>query len=341
MSRQRNLGMGGAGKSAREPAGKMLMADIRPNTEVEGQFVVRQKRLVPFKDPSKGSYLSLRLGDRSGELDARMWDKAEAFAKQFEEGDVVLIEGRAETYQDRTQLIVTGLSRIAPEQVDVADFLPQAERAPDEMMADIVAICKTVQQPHLRRLLGAFFADESFVAKFKVCPGAERVHHAYVGGLAEHTLHVGRLCEAVCQIHPRLDRDLLIAAALLHDIGKVQEYETGAAISSTDEGRLVGHTVIGYHLIINALIKIEGFPEELGLRLGHVVLSHHGKGEWGAPRDPALPEAFALHHAENLDAKVNRALDQVDKARQQGQRWTERDFFLDSALFVGEPEAED
>jgi 3'-5' exoribonuclease len=328
MTGQRNLGMGGTSK--------MMICDIKPRTEVEGQYAVCRKELRQGK---KGPFITLLLSDSTGEIQARVFDEAEKIAELFEEGDVVEIAGRADMFQDKTQVVISSLSRVAPEKINLQDFLRQAARSPDEMMADIIAACKTVQQPHLRRLLAVFFADQDFAAKFKVCPGAERVHHAYVGGLAEHTLNVARLCEAVMQVHPRLDHDVLIAGALLHDIGKVQEYETGAAISQTDEGRLVGHTVIGHHLIANAIARIEGFPEELALRVEHVVLSHHGKGEWGAPRDPALPEAFALHYAENLDAKVNRALDEVEKAREQGARWTERDYFLDSRLFAGEQES--
>lgn len=327
---QRNLGMGGGGK--------MLIGDIRPNTEVEGQYAVSRKELRQGK---RGPFLMLILSDPSGEIQARVFDDAEKIAGLFEQGDVVEIAGRADTYQDKTQIVISNLTRVAPEQVEATDFLPQAERSPDDLMAGIIEACKTVQQPHLGKLLGAFFMDEEFAAKFKVCPGAERVHHAYVGGLAEHTLNVVRLCEAVCPIHPGLDRDLLIAGALLHDIGKIYEYETGAAITTTDEGKLVGHTVIGYRRIADAMDAIEGFPADLRLRVSNIIIAHHGLPEWGAPRMPALAETFALHHAENLDAKVQRALVEIGKARDQGRRWTERDYFLESALFVGEPESED
>jgi len=329
VRRQRSLGMGGTGK--------MSIADIRPNTEVEGQYAVTRKDLRQGK---RGAYVTLILSDASGEIQARVFDNAEEIAGLFEQGDVVEIAGRADTYQDKTQLVIAELRRVAPENVNVQDFLRQAERDPDEMLGEVIEVCKSVRQPHLRKLLGAFFADAEFADKFKVCPGAERVHHAYVGGLLEHTLNVVRLCEAVCQIHPRLDRDLLVTGALLHDIGKVQEYETTAAITSTDEGKLLGHTVIAYRLAANAMAGIEGFPEELRLRVGHMIIAHHGKLEFGAPRQPALPEAFALHYAEDLDAKVNRALDEVEKAREQGKTWTERDYFLDSWLFVGEQEPE-
>ena len=271
----------------------MLISEIKPNTEVEGQFAVGRKELRQGK---KGPYLNLLLSDPSGEIQARVFDEAEKAAERFDEGDVIEIAGRGDSFQDKTQVVISDLRRVAPESINPSDFLPQAERNPDEMMGEIVAACKTIQDPHLRRLLGVFFADEEFAAKFKVCPGAERVHHAYVGGLAEHTLNVVRLCEAVCQIHPGLDRDLLIAGALLHDIGKIIEYETRAAITTTDEGKLVGHTVIGYRRIADAMDEIEDFPGDLRLRVSNIIIAHHGTSR------PAHDNSGGNHAPHGIDS---------------------------------------
>ena len=199
---------------------------------------------------------------------------------------------------------------------------------------------KSVGDEHLRELLLRLFRDQEFRGKFISAPGAKTLHHAYVGGLLEHTVEVVELCEKTAEVFPQLDRDLLITAAIVHDIGKTEELTWSAAFDYSDEGNLLGHLVLGERQVRQLADQIEGFPEELKLLLSHMILSHHGTGEFGSPKVPMTAEAIALHHAEDLDAKVNMFLGNIEAARQKGQRWTERHFLLNRALYVGPGEGE-
>jgi len=317
-----------------------LCADLAPGQSIAGgRYSVRSKRLVDFRNKS-GQYLSLVLGDRTGDIQARAWDNAEVLAATFEEGDVVAVTGRVETYQDRVQLIITDLVKCAAEEVRREDFLPKSERDPDEMLEQLIGICKSVRDPALRKLLAAFFADPQFAERFKTCPGAKLIHHAYIGGLIEHTLNVAKICDNVCEIYPQLDRDLLIAGALLHDIGKVREYSYDTSIETTDEGELIGHVANGYHMVAEAMDQISEFTPQARLRVGHLIVAHHGDPGMGAPKVPMTLEAFALHHAENLEAQINRFLSIVARDKGQGKGWTDRDRLLDRRLFIGETEGQ-
>jgi 3'-5' exoribonuclease len=315
-----------------------LCAELASGQSIAGgRYAVRSKRLVDFRN-KPGQYLSLVLGDRSGEIQARAWDDAEALAARFEAGDVVAVTGRVETYQDRVQLIITDLVKCPLEEVRREDFLPKSERDPDDMLAELVEACKSVHDPGLRKLLAAFFADQEFAQRFKTSPGAKRIHHAYVGGLIEHTLNVVRICDNICGIYPRLDRDLLAAGALLHDIGKVREYSYDVSIEISDEGQLIGHIAAGYHMVMEAMQAIPELSEEMRLRVAHLIVAHHGEPILGAPKEPMTAEACALHYAENLDAQVNRFLSIMERERDQGRSWTDYDRLLGRSLFMGGPE---
>jgi 3'-5' exoribonuclease len=322
-------------------AARRGVRDLTPGSNLAGeQYVVRGKRLTPFKT-KPGQYLSLTLGDRTGDIEARAWENAETLAATFEEGDVVAVSGRVEAYKDKLQVIVGDLSRCAPEQVRREDFLATAARSPDEMLEELIGVCKSVRDPGLRKLLAVFFADGEFADRFKTAPGAKRVHHAYVGGLIEHTLNVVKICDNLCAVYPQLDRDLLVVGALLHDIGKVSEYACNLSIETTDEGELIGHIAQGYHLVAQALPEVAELTEERRLRVGHMVVAHHGEPAMGAPKEPLTVEACALHHAENLDAQVNRFLTIMEREGGQGRSWTERDFLLQRRLFLGADTAGD
>lgn len=317
---------------------RRAIKDLAPGQSIAGeQYAVRAKRLVEFRN-KPGQYLSLVLADRTGEIAARVWDNAEAVAATFEQGDVVAVTGRVEAYQDQAQIIITEIARCAPQAVRREDFLPQAERSPDQMMQDLVAVCKSVREPGLRKLLAAFFADPDFAAQFQTCPGAKAIHHAYIGGLIEHTLNVARICDNLCTLYPQLHRDLLIAGALLHDIGKVREYSYDVTIETTDEGALIGHIANGYHMVNQAMAAIAELTPEMRLRVGHLIVAHHGEPQMGAPKEPMTAEACALHYAENLDAQVNRFLSIMARGAGKGRAWTDYDRSLERRLFLGEAE---
>jgi 3'-5' exoribonuclease len=267
-----------------------------------------------------------------------VWEHAGEIADGFEQGDVVAVTGMAELYRGELQLRLERVRAVPPDEASPTDFLPRSQKDLAALERRLAEVVKSVGNPHLQALLTGFFREADFRDRFFAAPGAKSLHHAYIGGLAEHTSEVVELCLKVCEIFPRLDRDLLLTAAMLHDIGKLEELRWDTAFDYTDVGTLVGHIVLGEQRTREAMDRIEGFPEELKLRLSHILLSHHGTREYGSPVVPMTAEAIALHHAEDLDAKVNLFLTNISAAREQGRRWTERHFLLNRAFYVGPEE---
>jgi len=313
------------------------IAELTAGDRVEGLFLVARKELRDTRAGKK--FLDVTLMDRTGRrVTARVWDNALPISEGFEAGDVVSVAGSAETYRDELQLRLKGVRAVSAGEAKASDFLPRSVKDMKALEGRLAEVVKSVGDEHLGKLLGRFFGDEEFRGRFLEAPGAKALHHAYVGGLCEHTVEVVELCEKVAEIFPELDRDLLVTAAVLHDIGKMEELSWDAAFDYTDEGQLLGHLVLGEREVRRRAEEIEGFPEELKLRLSHMIVSHHGTKEFGSPSEPRTAEAIALHHAEDLDAKVNMYLREIEKAREQGRRWTERHFLLGRSLYVGEEE---
>jgi len=315
---------------------KQMVADLQPNQTVSSFFAVSQRSLVPFKNKS-GSYLDLLLSDRSGSVIGRAWDGAEQIAEICQPGSVVKLEGRVDEYRGKLQVIIEDVAPAQPGEYDRADMLEAADRDTGELLSEIFEFVGQVGNPYLRQLLESFFGDDAFVQAFAEAPGAKRQHHAHLGGLLEHTVSVVKLLSTVCELHPQLDRDLLIAGGLLHDIGKLAEFDTGVTIEYTDIGRLVGHIVITDRWVRERIAQIPGFPPELDNRLNHVLLSHHGQKEYGAPIVPMTAEACALHYADNLDAHVQYFVHEITKGGASGNSWTEYQKLFDRYLYIGRP----
>jgi len=325
----------------KHPDKGIFISELRLGERITGFFQARYKQLEPFRDRSKGSFLTLILSDRTGQLLARVWDNALEAAAKFEEGDVLKIAGDVEEYLGRTQLIIQKLRPARPDEFDLADFLPATERDVNALLAEADAVIAGLSNPHLNALVRRFYGDPDFRAKLAQAPAARRVHHAYLGGLLEHVVGMLKLARTVCELYPTLDADLLYAGVLLFDLGKVREYDWSREIAFTDEGRLVGHLVLTVELVNAALAQLPDFPAELSLRLRHMLVSHHGRYEWGSPRRPQTLEALALHHLEELSADLNR-FDQLLKAgrdrlrtAKDGPPWTEFDRRLGRQLYVG------
>ena len=312
---------------------KQQIADIVPGNRIEACFLVARKDLR--QGGRAGLFLDLTLCDATGRVAARVWENAGTVASQFEQGDVVQVSGIAETYRDELQLRLAEVRALPPGEADPTAFLPRSTKDPAVLEHRLAEAAKSVGNEYLRHLLMSFFRDSEFRNKFFTAPGAKALHHAYIGGLGEHTVEVVELCDKVAELFPQLDRDLLVTAAILHDIGKMDELVWGTAFDYSDAGNLLGHLVLGEHQMRQRADEIEGFPEELKMRLSHMILSHHGTGEFGSPKAPMTAEAIALHHAEDLDAKVNMFLGLIDGARTQGRRWTERHFLLGRSLYAG------
>jgi len=293
--------------------------DIKDNDQVRGQYLVKSKRMGSTKkgDP----FLSLTLADRSGEIEARVWERANALSALFSEADILEIEGSAGSYRGEVQLTLSDLKAVK-EVRDPSLFIEATKQDVTKMMLSLREVLRKIENPQIRSLTDRFLSDSSFVQLFKRAPAAKNFHHSTLGGLLEHTLSVCRLALVVAEHYPELNRDLLLAGAFLHDIGKVKELGAATSIDYTDEGRLIGHLSLGVSMVDEKLAAMEAFPEEIALRLKHLILSHHGEYEFGSPKKPAFLEAFALHLIDDLDAKMNGLGRFIEKDRQEG-RWTD------------------
>ena len=317
---------------------EQFVRDLKEGDRVLSFFVVRHKQLEYFRDRTRGQFLTLVLSDRTGQILARVWEKALELAETFDEGDVIKVLGEVEEYLGRLQVIVRKLRPAKEDEYELEDFLPHTERDIEEMLTTVRETIASVENPYLRALLDKFFTDEEFVAAFSRAPAARRIHHAYLGGLLEHTVEVIALCQTVIALYPQIHRDLLLTGALLHDVGKTREFTYERDIDYSDEGRLLGHVVLSERMITERVAEIPDFPPELALRLRHLILSHHGRYEWGSPRRPKTLEACALHYIENLDAQVNRFARIIATRRDKTKPWTEYDTLLRRYLYAGRDE---
>lgn len=311
------------------------VTDLRPGERLVGYFLVRKKQLEPFRDRAKGEFLSLTLADRTGEIIARVWEDAPALAETFAEGDVIKLAGDVGEYQGRTQLIVQKLRRAEPDEYDLGDYQATTQRDVRAMLAEVQLAVESLGQPHLAALVRTFYDDPDFTARLSRAPAARRVHHAYVGGLLEQLAEMLSLAEAVLAVYADINADLLRTGILLHGVGKTAEFAVATDITQTDAGRLLGHIVLGDEQIGTAIAQIADFPEELSLRVRHMLVSQHGKLEWGSPRQPQTLEALALHHLENLSAQVNRFRGLLAQPREAGQSWTDYNRMLGRQLYIG------
>lgn len=278
-----------------------LVRDLRPPMRVHDVFLVVEKKTAATRDGRP--YVHLVLRDRTGTIRAVKWDADLQAFESIETGDYVEVRGDVSTHQDTPQIKIEAI-RKHTDAVDPLDFLPQSSKDADQMMAEIFRLVESVQNPMLARLLRAFFDDQELVVRFKSAPAALKVHHAYLGGLLEHTLSVTQLCDMVSRHYPQLDRDLLVSGALLHDIGKIEEMSWTTAIQLTDSGNFVGHVVAGAMSVDRVISAIPGFDPSLRMKVLHLLLSHHGKREFGAPVLPGMRESLVLHYVEDMDAKV-------------------------------------
>jgi len=294
---------------------RRFVSELTPNEAVDEVFLVRDKNLRTTK---KGSYfIDATLADRSGTIKARMWDANEAIFQGIPTEGFLRIKGRTQEYQGQTQLIFEACRPVAPEKVAMADFLATTQRDVDAMWAELLEIMRDIRDEPLRLLVKKFTEDQTIVSAFKRAPAAMQMHHPFMGGLLEHTLNIAKLAKVILPLYPRLNPDLLLAGVFLHDIGKTAELTSGVAITYTDRGQLVGHITIAAMWIQEkaALLTEElgaAFPTKTLNLLQHLILSHHGVHEYGSPKLPAIPEAFALHYLDNLDAKMFMTFNAID-----------------------------
>ena len=319
---------------------KIFVNRIREGQVVEDVFMIRNANRAETR--SGKPYLILTLMDRSGEIGARVWDNVDAFMEICQPGGLVLVTAQAQAYMGALQLKVDAMQKIDEKEIDRTLFMQTTRKNIDGMGREIDLLAESIRNRFYKKLLQAFFSDRDFFKQFKTAPAAKSLHHAYLGGLLEHTLAVARLAEMLSGIYPALDRDLLLAGALLHDIGKTKEFTFDAyPFDYTDQGRLMGHLVLGVEMIQARINGISGFPEDLATRLQHLVLSHHGRYEYGSPALPMMSEAFVLHFLDDLDAKLNFIGHLEEQAPESGYQWTDFQRVLERFLYVnGRPNSE-
>lgn len=293
---------------------------------IEQVFMISQPQL---RSTSRGDYyIAAFLSDKTGKINGRMWQASEAIFQSLPQEGFVWVKGRTEMYQDALQLVVDAIRPVENAEVDVAEFMPATTRDIDQMIGRLSEILAQIKNPHLRRLVKSFLEDEALMELFVSAPAAKLLHHAYIGGLLEHTLSVMELAVRILPHYPRLDGDLVLTAAFLHDIGKTTELRFEVAFDYTDEGHLIGHLVKGALLVqekvrlLNAAPGAEPFPELLAQHLQHIIVSHHGLREFGCPVLPSSPEAYAVHHLDNLDSKIALTFNEIDKDNNPNTRWT-------------------
>lgn len=314
---------------------KIFVNEIKENDEVDSVFLVKEKSSALTKAGSP--YLKVKLGDRAGEIEARIWNLVELPSETFQKDDFVQVRGKAILYQDHLQINVGHIEKVSEETVYLADFFPMTEKDVEGMMADLVRISQRVKDPKLARLLAIFWEDEAFVARFKMAPASKQLHHAYLGGLLEHTLSVAQLVLKNMSHYAGLNEDLLLAGAILHDLGKVFELSYSRSFEYSDEGRLLGHILIGIEMVEMKIQQVADFPKDLSILLKHLLLSHHGQYIWGSPKKPMTLEAVLLHHLDDMDAKIAGIQQFLKTKVQEGSRWSPYHPVLEQTFYVTEP----
>jgi 3'-5' exoribonuclease len=281
------------------------VSDLTPDTTITSFFLVAEKELRSTREGK--SYLRLELSDRSGSIEARAWENVEGLAAAFDRDDIVKVQARVESYKTRVQLSVEKLRRAEPSEVDLADYFPHTAEDIEELYGRLREYVAGIKNTWLNRLVSGVIEDPAIAPRLKRAPAAKVMHHAFVGGLLEHIVSLCDLCRLAAQHYVELDVDLLIAGAILHDIGKLDELCYERAIYYTDEGQLLGHIIMGLEQVTQRMNAIEGFPPGYKTLIKHLLISHHGEYEFGSPKLPMFREALVLHYLDNLDSKMGAA----------------------------------
>ncbi len=296
------------------------VTELEPNQLAQGVFLVHQKEVRQKKTGEP--YLSLSLADRTGDLDAKMWDNVPEAMDTFERDSFIRVKGMVQLFQNRPQLTIHRLQPVSESEIDIADFLPASKRDRDEMFAELKGWIAAMTNPHLKALLDTVFADEAVALAYRTAPAAKSIHHAWIGGLVEHVLSVCQLARVTAAHYPDVDFDLLLTGVILHDIGKIYELTYARSLGYSSAGQLIGHITIGVRMAEDAVRTLPDFPPLLRDLVEHMILSHHGSLEFGSPKVPMFLEAMLLHQIDNLDSKMETMRAHSAKDRQATGVWT-------------------
>jgi len=264
-----------------------------------------------------------------------MWDNVAEVEPTFGRDDFVKVRGQVRLFNNKQQLTIHRMRRCQESEVDLGDYLPKATRDVEQMFGDLLALVSRIGNPYLKKLLENLLNDSEFALKFKQAPAAKTLHHAWLGGLLEHTLSLCRLCQRMAEHYPELDPDLLLTGAVLHDIGKTEELSYSRSFAYTTEGQLLGHMILELDLINRKMAEIEGFPPRLKTLVQHLIISHHGEYEFGSPKLPMFPESMVLHYLDNLDSKLASMLDLIAGDTNTDSEWTAFNRMFERPLFKG------
>jgi 3'-5' exoribonuclease len=299
---------------------KQYVSSFSQNGErVSERFAVKFKKLpVAYRGKDKaGKWFELRLADRTGEITAKYWgrssEETDRLYATISKGDVVLVEGEVQEYPPNSRKFSISidaekgiLRKCLPGEYGLDDFVATTKKDINAMFNEVKSMLSVVRNDHIKALIRAYLEDEKLMNAFRKAPAAMEFHQNYIGGLLEHTLNVMKIAGNLCDIHPELNRDMVLTGAFIHDMGKTRELEVrGGVIDVSHEGMLIGHIVTGYEILSNKINGLQEFPKDLGMKLLHIVLSHHGRLEYGASKQPQLPEAIAIYYADECDAKVD------------------------------------
>jgi 3'-5' exoribonuclease len=290
------------------------------NKIVTSTFVVVSRQVKPKK--SGEPYLALTLGDRSGHLEAKMWDNVEDAIDACNQDDFIKVKGLINKYKNRFQFTIHKLRRLGESEVDFADYLPKTKKDIGELWQTLAGYVATFQDPHLKSLVEAFMADPEIAEAYRNAPAAKTLHHAFIGGLLEHVVSLFNSCDLMYRNYPHINRDLLLTGAFFHDIGKIHELTYSRSFSYTTRGQLLGHMIIELEMLQAKLAQLPDFPEPLKTLVEHLIISHHGQYDFGSPKLPMFPEALMLHYLDDLDSKMEAMRAQFERGGESESGWT-------------------
>lgn len=297
-----------------------FISDLAEDAVVTSVFLVQSKDLRQKRDGEP--YLSLMLSDRSGQIEAKMWDQAAAVQHSFERDDFIRVRGTVKLYRDKPQLTIEKLRKVEEREIALSDYLPCTTADVGALWAELQGRMAAMRNADLRRLLEAVFGDEDIAARFRRAPAAKVLHHACIGGLIEHVASLCRLAERVIGNYPYIDGDLLLTGILLHDLGKIEELDYKRSFQYTTPGQLLGHMVIVLEILHRKLAGLPDFPRPLQTLVEHMIISHHGQYAFGSPKLPMFPEALLLHQLDDMDSKMQAMHTQLEQEQPETAEWT-------------------
>jgi 3'-5' exoribonuclease len=313
------------------------------NQTITTSFVVAGKQVKPKKNGEP--YLALTFADRTGHIEAKMWDGVPEAMDTFEQDDFVKVRGLLNKYNGRFQLTVHKVRRMEESEIQYADYLPKTTKDVDQLWSTVAQFVDGFKNPHLKALLQAFIADPEIERAYKNAPAAKTLHHAFIGGLLDHVVSLLTLCDLVSRNYPQVDRDLVMTGAFLHDIGKIHELSYARSFTYTTQGQLLGHMIIELEMLHHKLAAMPEFPPELKILLEHMIISHHGHYEFGSPKLPMFPEALLLHYLDDLDSKMESMRAHFQREESMDSDWTSYNVSLGRTLlntpkFIARAEAQ-